>query len=61
MKKVESLVKSQKEKNINNDLLIEEFDSVDTTKNIRDPCPWTNISTTLRGLLVEKYHLKLLI
>ncbi|XP_058778632.1 uncharacterized protein LOC131652705 [Vicia villosa] len=46
--------------NTNSDLLIEELDSVDTTKNICDPSQWTNISTNLRDFLVEKGPLKVI-
>lgn len=42
------------DENTNNNLLIEELDSVDTTRNICDPGQWINISANLRDLLVEK-------
>lgn len=46
------------DENTNNNLLIEELDCVDTTRNIRDPSQLTNISANLRDLLVKKCSLK---
>lgn len=57
---VDEVNNSDNDENTNNDLLIEEIDNVDITKNIRDLSQWINISINLRDLLVEKYPLKVI-